>query len=107
MNKEALRELGAVYCNAESPIKALTEFLTGEVGYLRLHGRTRWYAYDYSQDELAEIAQTAFQIKKSGAQQVFIFFNNDFEGNAPRNAMALMKILEKRYPSNNRDSAPL
>ena len=105
--QQLLHELGATYCNVDSPKNRLTDILTGKTGYLRLHGRKRWYAYDYSHDELAEIAQIAIRLKKSGAKQVFIFFNNDFEGNAPRNAIALMKILEKEYPSNNRNYDPL
>ncbi len=42
--------------------------------YLRFHGRTSWYSYDYSKEELREKAE---QIKKTKPRNAYIFFNND------------------------------
>lgn len=90
-----LTELGVVFCSAESPQSKLQDWLTSESGYLRLHGRGQWYAYNYSDDELQEIAILARRLKAQGAKQIFIFFNNDFEGYAVQNAAVLKRILQE------------
>lgn len=42
--------------------------------YMRMHGRDDWYHYDYSQ---AELEETAAMIKSTGAENVYLFFNNN------------------------------
>jgi uncharacterized protein YecE (DUF72 family) len=42
-----LRAVGATYCNVDSPRQKLTEILTSDRAYLRLHGRKHWYSYNY------------------------------------------------------------
>jgi uncharacterized protein YecE (DUF72 family) len=88
-----LREVGATICNVDSPQQKLTNRLTADRAYLRLHGRTHWYSHNYSPEELKEIAILARQLVDKGATRVYIFFNNDFEGYAPTNAMALRELL--------------
>lgn len=88
-----LSDLGSVFVNADSPRMRLMDRVTSQVGYIRLHGRTHWYLHDYMPDELDEIAETAHRMSAKGARVVYIFFNNDFEGHAPRNALALMTRL--------------
>jgi uncharacterized protein YecE (DUF72 family) len=39
-----------------------------------MHGREDWYRHDYMQGELEE---TAGMIKRTGAEKVYLFFNND------------------------------
>ena len=46
----------------------------GTTIYLRMHGREGWYQYDYSRKELEK---TAGIIRRSGAERVYVFFNND------------------------------
>ncbi len=91
--EELLRAVGATFCNADSPRQRLTDILTSRRAYLRLHGRKRWYTYDYSTDELGEIAALARALVARGAERVYVFFNNDFEGYAPANALALLNLL--------------
>jgi uncharacterized protein YecE (DUF72 family) len=90
-----LREVGAAFCNVDSPKQKLTKILTSTRAYLRLHGRRQWYADNYTPDELDKIADAARELAQRGAERVYIFFNNDFEGYAPANALALKNILEK------------
>jgi uncharacterized protein YecE (DUF72 family) len=90
---ELLRKLGATICNVDSPQQQITDFLTTNRAYLRLHGRKHWYSYNYSADELKDIAALARQLGKNGAERIYIFFNNDFEGYAPANALLLKKFL--------------
>jgi uncharacterized protein YecE (DUF72 family) len=88
-----LEELGATICNVDSPQHKVTDYLTSGQAYLRMHGRGRWYSYNYSNPELEEIAQLAQNLIKKGARQVYVFFNNDFEGYAPANALWLKQLL--------------
>ncbi len=90
-----LRGLGATFCNVDSPQQRLTDILTSDRAYLRLHGRKNWYSYNYSISELGEIAALAQKLADRGAKRVFIFFNNDFGGYAPANATTLLKILRE------------
>jgi len=90
---QLLRAAGATICNVDSPQQKLGGQLTSERAYIRLHGRKHWYAYNYSPDELSEIAALARELRRRGANKVYIFFNNDFEGYAPANALALVELL--------------
>ena len=89
-----LRATGAAICNVDSPQQRITDNLTSDRAYLRLHGRNRWYAYNYSDAELSEIADLARNLVTKGARRVYIFFNNDYEGYAPANALALQAMLK-------------
>lgn len=89
-----LRTVGVTICNVDSPQQKITGNLTSNKAYLRLHGRKHWYAYNYSNDELREIAALARELAQKGASRVYIFFNNDFEGYAPTNAKILRDLLK-------------
>lgn len=58
--------------------------------YVRLSGKTRWYRHDYS---MAELQLWAERIRTSGAEDVWVYFNNDREGFAIKNALRLRRIL--------------
>jgi len=88
-----LREVGTTYCNVDTPRQKLTEIITSDRAYLRLHGRKHWYSYNYFPGELEEIADLARKLADRGARRLYVFFNNDFEGYAPANAMTLLKML--------------
>jgi len=88
-----LRGYGAAFVNVDSPRQELTSVLTSPRAYLRLHGRQRWYEYDYSPAELREIARLARELAERGAEWVYIFFNNSIKGFAPANALALRDLL--------------
>jgi uncharacterized protein YecE (DUF72 family) len=88
-----LKKRGANYCNPDYPHHELTATLTGDTGYLRLHGRREWYADNYTEEELSSIAETARKLRQQGAKEVYIFFNNDYAGYAPHNASALSQRL--------------
>lgn len=88
-----LSDLGATFCNADSPIQKLTQALTSKRAYIRLHGRRNWYSDFYEQDELAEIAHLARELERRGAGEIYIFFNNDYFANACANAKSLIELL--------------
>jgi len=92
--RSMLQEMGAVFCDAESPRFQFTGWITSSTAYLRLHGRQNWYSYNYSDEDLREIAEKIRQIEVSGVENVYVFFNNDYEGYAPANALSLIELLK-------------
>jgi uncharacterized protein YecE (DUF72 family) len=91
---DLLQSFGAVMCNVDSPRQKLTNYLTSDRAYLRMHGRKHWYSYNYTPTEIVEIAGLSRQLVQRGAKRVYIFFNNDFEGYAPVNALSLKNMLQ-------------
>ncbi len=47
---------------------------TGDIVYLRLHGRSDWYSHNYTINELNEIVNMIANLKP---EKVYVFFNND------------------------------
>jgi len=90
---ENLKSMGVTICCVDSPNNRIQNILTSDTAYIRLHGRRRWYSDLYLPEELNEIAERARYLAENGAKRVYIFFNNDFDGNAPRNALALQEQL--------------
>jgi len=88
-----LADCGATFVSVDSPRTRPVDWITSQAGYIRLHGRSRWYSHDYTPEELDEIAEIARRMAANGAKTVYVFFNNDFEGYAPRNALTLMTRL--------------
>jgi len=91
--ENVLKSVNATFCNVDSPSQSLSGILTSDSAYLRLHGRDSWYASNYSKEALKEIARLAKKLVEGGARRVYIFFNNDFEGYAPANALDLIDLL--------------
>lgn len=83
-NKEHL-----LICSVDSPDFQKKIFKIDEIIYLRFHGRESWYQYDYSDDELIEIANI-FKNKKP--KKVYSFFNNNHS--MLKNAQKFFKILK-------------
>jgi uncharacterized protein YecE (DUF72 family) len=85
-----LAERGITFCAVSAP--RLPEAVpTGQrVLYLRLSGRTRWYRHDYSAEELRTWLE---RVRASGAEEAWIYFNNDREGFAVKNALMLRRLL--------------
>lgn len=93
----ALTHHGTTFCAVSAP--RLPEELPGagkgqrqrpERVYVRFHGRSRWYRHDYTTEELTAWAR---RIVLSGAREAWIYFNNDREGFALRNALELRDLL--------------
>jgi len=93
--KAVLAETGSAFCIVDSPQLPLLDWLTSKNAYIRCHGRSSMYAYDYPDQDLTEIAELASQLKSNGADKVYIFFNNDYNGYAPKNALTLIDLLQQ------------
>lgn len=86
----AFREAGAIFCSCSGPRLPDPVVKTADDIYIRFHGVERWYRHDYSHDELTDWAQ---RITAAKAKRVWIYFNNDFNGYAVKNATMLAEIL--------------
>lgn len=87
---KAFREHGTIFCSCSGPRLPDELVRTADEIYLRLHGPERWYRHDYSK---AELNVWADRIRASGAKRAWVYFNNDYEGFAPKNALAMRRLL--------------
>ena len=64
--------------------------------YLRLHGLSadddQRYRYDYSEAELSVWAERLCAAAADGCD-AWVYFNNDYQANAPRNARTIVGML--------------
>lgn len=91
--KNVLEDTGATFCDTDSPKYSFKEWITSDVVYLRLHGKDKWYEYDYPNSELGKLAKRVEKYQKRKVKEIFVFFNNDFNGYAPLNALKLKEFL--------------
>jgi uncharacterized protein YecE (DUF72 family) len=106
-----LRKHETIFVNVDAPAAEhftilpteLNEITDRRVAYLRLHGRdakayltgktvAARFNYDYSDDEVEEIAQRARQLARE-AREVHVVFNNNALDYAPHAALRLRKAL--------------
>lgn len=86
----AFREVRAIFCSCSGPRLPDTLIKTADDIYVRFHGVKRWYRHDYSRAELEAWVQ---RIQASGAKRVWVYFNNDRDGYAIKNARELGRML--------------
>jgi uncharacterized protein YecE (DUF72 family) len=86
----AFRKAGIIFCSCSGPRLPDELVQTAHEIYVRLHGPKRWYRHDYSK---AELAIWAGRIKASGAKRAWVYFNNDNDAHAPKNAITLRRML--------------
>ena len=86
----AFRKAGIIFCSCSGPRLPDELVQTADEIYVRLHGPKRWYRHDYSK---AELAIWAGRIKASGAKRAWVYFNNDNDAHAPKNAITLRRML--------------
>ena len=86
----AFREARAIFCSCSGPRLPDPVIKTADDIYVRFHGVDRWYRHDYSHEELTDWAR---RIREAHAERVWIYFNNDFNGYAIKNATMLAEIL--------------
>ncbi len=70
--------------------------LTAEWTLVRFHAGSRGRRGNYSESELREWAE---RIRAWPVEECFLYFNNDWEGFAPRNALRLRQLLGARPPN--------
>jgi uncharacterized protein YecE (DUF72 family) len=90
---EAFRKHGIIFCSCSGPRLPDELIRTADDIYVRFHGTSKWYRHDYS---VAELTVWADRIRESGAQQSWIYFNNDRDGYSIKNAKQLLDLLDDR-----------
>lgn len=82
--------------------------VTGPIGYLRFHGRNAeqwfeherpWQRYDYlyTPEELSGWVER-IRTLEAATEELFIYFNNHFQGKAATNALQLANLLGEPLP---------
>ncbi len=82
-----LRDNNLSIVSIDAPIGNFIHRTTNKL-YLRMHGRSNWYQYNYSKKELYDDAN---KIKSLRPKQAYIFFNNDHS--MLKNAVDFMRIM--------------
>jgi uncharacterized protein YecE (DUF72 family) len=86
---EVLTRHRVANCQSDAADWPLWDEVTTDVAYLRLHGHTRTYASAYSAGSLKKWAGRVLALRKQG-RRVHVYFDNDAEGAAPRDATRLL-----------------
>ncbi len=85
-----LKDNNLIFCSISSPSLPEELVTTSSTGYVRFHGKTKWYDYKYTNEELRNWAN---QILNSNLDEIYIYFNNDINAYAPFNAIEMKNIL--------------
>jgi len=91
----ALSEEDVAVAQSDAPDFPLWDEVTADFVYVRLHGHTRKYASSYSAASLRRWANDAKRWARSG-RDVYVYFDNDAEGAAVDNALALSELVTPR-----------
>jgi uncharacterized protein YecE (DUF72 family) len=93
-----LREHGAALVIGDRPeVHAFQTYeLTADWTFVRFHAGTRGRRGNYSERELEEWAE---RILSWPVREAFVYFNNDWEGFAIRNALRLRELLGATLPA--------
>ncbi len=86
----AFRKHNIAFCSVSAPRLPEELVTTAEDAYIRFHGKKAWYRHDYTPEELTRWAAA---IKQSPARRIWVYFNNDREAFAVKNARQLKKLL--------------
>ena len=90
---EILRRYNVGLCVFDMPGLSCPLVATADFAYIRFHGSSELYSSCYSDEELAEWARRLASLAP-GIKAIYIYFNNDAEAFAVRNAMTLRDYLE-------------
>ncbi|GAA0894631.1 DUF72 domain-containing protein [Fulvivirga kasyanovii] len=88
---DILRKYKVAYCIISAPGDLPEDTVTTtDFAYIRFHGKTDWYDYNYSEEQLSHWKG---QIEKLEAKEVFVYFNNDYNIRAVENGLLLKELL--------------
>jgi len=91
---QLLRRYGVGYCIASAPGLSCHLKTTARFAYIRMHGISSWYTYKYTESDLRWWGDRIGELLDRGCD-VYVYFNNDYRGYAPSNALRLKQLLEK------------
>jgi uncharacterized protein YecE (DUF72 family) len=89
---KCLKARAVAVCMSDAPDWPMWQEITTDLIYIRLHGHTRKYASSYNKTSLKNwAARIRDWLDENRA--VHVYFDNDAEGAAPRNALTLLELL--------------
>ena len=83
-------DLRVTFVSVDSP-QATFISASGPKAYLRMHGRAFWYAHNYSDEELEEVAG---KLAALGVDEAYVFFNNNHD--MLENARRFLKLMLRK-----------
>jgi uncharacterized protein YecE (DUF72 family) len=89
-----LRRYNIGFCIFDMPGLTSPLITTANFAYIRFHGRDSLYSSCYPDEELAEWARKIASLTEK-LESVYVYFNNDIQGFALKNAVTLSELLEK------------
>jgi len=90
---EILHKYNVGFCVFDMPSVSCPLVATADFAYVRFHGGSELYSSCYSDEELADWAKRLADLTAK-LKAVYIYFNNDAEAFAIRNAITLRSYLE-------------
>lgn len=81
------------FCIYDMPNLVTPILVTADFAYIRFHGSSTLYGSCYSTNELAGWAETIIKLSDK-LKDIYVYFNNDSNGFAVQNAIALTNILK-------------
>ncbi len=90
---QILRKYDTGLCVFDMPSVSCPLVATADFAYIRFHGSTGLYSSCYSDEELATWAKRLTNLAEN-LKAIYVYFNNDAEGFAVRNALTLATYLE-------------
>ncbi len=90
---DILRQHHVGLCVFDMPSLTCPPVATADFAYVRFHGSSGLYSSCYSDEELADWARKIASLA-ANLKAVYIYFNNDIEGFAVRNAETLRSYLQ-------------
>ena len=97
---EVLHKYNIGFCVFDMPSVSCPLVATADFAYLRFHGSTGLYASCYSDEELAHWARKLADLTVN-PKATYIYFNNDAEAFAVRNAITLRGYLQTQKEAVN------
>lgn len=88
-----LRKYSVSCCIISAPGLPSVIEVCAPFAYFRFHGKDHWYSDNYTEDDLKWWAEHVRNLLKDNLI-VFAYFNNDFGGYAPANALRLRQLVE-------------
>jgi len=92
-----MRASNIAVCMGDAPDFPMWKEVTSDLVYVRLHGHTRKYASSYSERSLRAWADDARRWLAEG-RDVHVYFDNDAEGHAVRNALRFQELVAGTPP---------
>ena len=89
---DILRRYNVGLCVFDMPDFSCPLIATSDFAYVRFHGSEGLYSSCYSEEELSQWAQRIARLSQD-IKVIYIYFNNDAEGFAVKNAVTLGNFL--------------